>query len=172
MHETELVTIKEAAERLGVSPDTVRRRLKRGELTGEHETTPQGFVWRVAFPTGERASETPGEPATVGGDAIELARLRERVAGLERLTTELSEDRNAWREQAARSEESARELRILVQQAQALAQALPAGDDFLQDAHTASPAGPRAPEAGAMTPDTLHRPSRVGGLIRRLFGRG
>ncbi len=44
------VSIKVAADRLGVSQDAVRRRLKNGDLVGEKETTPQGFVWRVELP--------------------------------------------------------------------------------------------------------------------------
>jgi hypothetical protein len=48
----ERLTIKEAAERLGISADTVRRRLKRGELAGEQHPTAQGFTWLVAMPAG------------------------------------------------------------------------------------------------------------------------
>jgi hypothetical protein len=39
--------LSEAAGILGVSVDTVRRRVKRGELDGEQRPTPQGFVWWV-----------------------------------------------------------------------------------------------------------------------------
>jgi len=145
---SEWVSINQAAKQFGVSPDTIRRRLKRGELQGRQERTAQGFTWVIEVPAILEASQPEQEtPEGGGSSALEIATLRERVAGLERLTTEFSKDRNAWREQAARSEESARELRILVQQAQAL----PAGDDARQDAYSASPAGPRAPETGAMT---------------------
>jgi len=41
------VGIKEAAEILEVSTDTIRRRLKRGELGGTRMETPQGFVWAI-----------------------------------------------------------------------------------------------------------------------------
>ena len=126
----ERVPIKEAAERLGVSPDTIRRRLKAGELTGEREKTAQGFIWRVVLPpeaaSGETGSETSTALTAPPGDAVELARLRERVSGLERLTDELTGERDAWRDQATRDGEAARELRILLQQAQAFANALPA----------------------------------------------
>ena len=114
---TERVSIKEAAERLGVSQDTIRRRLKHGELAGERAKTPQGFVWRVELPQ-EPAGEAEGtapESAPAPGDGIELARLRERVSGLERLADELRDDRDAWKVQAERHEEAARELRYLVQ---------------------------------------------------------
>ncbi len=48
----ELVPIAGAARGLGVSADTVRRRLKRGELEGEQHPTAQGFTWLVAMPAG------------------------------------------------------------------------------------------------------------------------
>jgi hypothetical protein len=40
-----LVTMGEAAQRLGISVDTIRRRLRRGELKGHLQLTPQGFIW-------------------------------------------------------------------------------------------------------------------------------
>jgi hypothetical protein len=42
-----LVSVIEAAQFLGVSTHTVKRRLKKGELKGEQQATPQGFVWLV-----------------------------------------------------------------------------------------------------------------------------
>ncbi len=39
-----------AAAAWGVSADTIRRRLKRGELDGRREQTPQGFRWLVRLP--------------------------------------------------------------------------------------------------------------------------
>ncbi len=44
------VTVPEAATRLGIAPQTVKRRLKRGKLCGRQETTPQGFVWLIDVP--------------------------------------------------------------------------------------------------------------------------
>ena len=46
----ELMNVAEAAQRLGVSTDTIKRRLKRGELQGQRQDTPQGFIWLVAIP--------------------------------------------------------------------------------------------------------------------------
>jgi excisionase family DNA binding protein len=41
------VTIAEAARRLGVGEQTIRRRIKRGELAAERISRPQGHEWRV-----------------------------------------------------------------------------------------------------------------------------
>ena len=41
------VTIKEAAQSLGVSQDTVRRRIRKKELQARQTPTPQGFRWAV-----------------------------------------------------------------------------------------------------------------------------
>lgn len=116
---TESVTIKEAAARLGISADTVRRRLKRGELTGEKEETPQGYVWRIQLP--EEESEPAPAQEEPSGDAIERARLLERIEGLEKLTEELKGERDAWREQASEQALAAREMRVLLRNSQELA---------------------------------------------------
>ena len=44
------LTVSEASKRLGVNADTIRRRIRRGELSGFQEQRPQGFVWMVEFP--------------------------------------------------------------------------------------------------------------------------
>jgi excisionase family DNA binding protein len=59
------VSIAEAARRLGISQDTVRKRLRLGELAGEQVRAPGGFRWLVELP-GENAEpqgqgETPQE---------------------------------------------------------------------------------------------------------------
>jgi len=136
---TERVTISTAAARLGVSTDTIRRRIKAGDLTGERVPTPQGHRWVVLFPVTLEvpAVAEPAAPGDVdnvhvtaghaGADVAELVTLRERVAGLERLGAELATDRDAWRERAAQDADAARELRILLGRAQELPRALPAG---------------------------------------------
>jgi len=64
------VPIAEAARRLGVSMDTVRRRLKRGELPSERRETPQGFVWWVNLdPLAEDGAVAAYADAELGGDA-------------------------------------------------------------------------------------------------------
>lgn len=138
---TERLTIGEAAERLGVSPDTVRRRLKRGELEGEQEETAQGFIWRIVLP---KASDEPEPVEAEPKDSIELALLRERVAGLERLTDELQSERDAWRAQAASERDASAQLRVLLQQAQTLAGALPASVGEPTVPTESTPAAPRS----------------------------
>jgi len=168
----ERVSIKEAAERLGVSADTVRRRLKRGELAGEREKTPQGFVWRVELPV-EARIVPPAEATTAAQaasvlveDALEAARLRERVDGLERLVGELQSERDAWQAQAQRHEDAARELRILVRQAQEFSRALP---------ETAGGDAPRNPVIGKPVGDAPHADAHAAGQglwqrLRRILG--
>jgi hypothetical protein len=46
----ELVTMGEAAHYLGISIDTVRGRLRRGELLGHYQPTPRGIIWWVEIP--------------------------------------------------------------------------------------------------------------------------
>jgi len=43
----EKVSVGEAARRLGISVDTVRRRIGKGELTAHQEPTPQGYRWEI-----------------------------------------------------------------------------------------------------------------------------
>ena len=64
--------------------------------------------------------ESPAEAPPVE-DAVEKATLLERLSGLERLAEELKNERDAWREQASEQASSARELRILLRNAQELA---------------------------------------------------
>ncbi len=105
----ERLTIAEAAERLGVSPVTVRRRLKKGELSGEQEPTPQGFEWRVLLPftiepppsaDGDHPPPRPSDQAEtmqVLRDTILLLRdeLETRTREIERLHILLSQQASA-----------------------------------------------------------------------------
>ncbi len=161
---TERVPIKEAAERLGVSADTVKRRMKAGELVGHQKPTAQGFIWLVEVPAGsEEEEEQDREPPA--GALLELAILRERLAGLERLLEEraermeeLEESLAAEREAASSEREASAQLRILLQQAQTLAGAIPANVSQEE-------ARPQAARASA--------PSQSSGSIwDRLLGRG
>ncbi len=129
---TEWVSIPAAADRFGVSVDTIRRRLKRGELVSRKEPRAQGYVWQIEVespPAGhEHAGSEQAPPAQDLRDLqeLELVQLRERVTGLERERGDLIEQRNAWQDQARRSSDAEQQLRELVARAQMIAQALPA----------------------------------------------
>src|SRR5215204_7388230 len=43
----EWIPLQEAAERLNINIDTVRRRLKKGELQGRQQPTLRGYRWEV-----------------------------------------------------------------------------------------------------------------------------
>ena len=45
-----LVSVAEAAKFLGVSEETVKRRIRRGELFGKQHPRPQGYAWMVEIP--------------------------------------------------------------------------------------------------------------------------
>lgn len=49
-HTTRQVSVSEAARELGVSTETVRRRIKSGDLQAERSIRPQGAVWLVTLP--------------------------------------------------------------------------------------------------------------------------
>lgn len=105
-------------EHLGVSSDTIRRRLKAGGLAGRQEPQgKQGYRWLVQLP--EDAQDTPAAAV------YELADARARIEGLERLIDEigsqrdkLEAERDDWKAAARRDSEAARELRVLLMGAQ------------------------------------------------------
>jgi excisionase family DNA binding protein len=86
----ERVTIREAAKRLGVSQDTVRRRLKAGELQGVQDPIPGGFTWLVELAPDAGPAELPGLPEA-GVAATEAEFLRRRLADLEQERDRLAE---------------------------------------------------------------------------------
>lgn len=144
------VGIKEAAERLGVSQDTIRRRIKAGEIPAQQEPMGSGYRWLVEVPddpeTDTRARDMRSNAeGQASADALELAALRERVEGLERLVDELAADRDHWREQAHRSQVMAETAQRLAERAQALA--LPAGEPETEHSGTNAPVGPQPPSA-------------------------
>lgn len=57
-------TLKEAVERLGVSQNTIRNRIKARELHGYKVTGPNGPEWRITPPT-DAITNTPTKPEGV-----------------------------------------------------------------------------------------------------------
>ncbi len=83
------VPITEAAQRLGVSVDTIRRRIRAGEMLAQRELRPQGYRWLVKLPESPTVVEvhpavTPHahmQPQGVSAEQIErLIDALERVA--------------------------------------------------------------------------------------------
>lgn len=110
------VSIADAASELGISVDTVRRRMKRQELLAKREQRAQGFRWLVRLDGDPPAVGTVAAPepqaSSTSGDAqpLQTAILSER----DELVREL-------RDQLARREREAAELRaIIARQASAL----------------------------------------------------
>ena len=135
------LTVAEAAGRLGVTPDAVRRRLHRGTLAGAKTADGEWRVWLPEPAPGEEAggrqdaARTP--PGEAPGDLIPVyeARLAEMREDLAFLRNELT----------ARSEELRRKDHIIAGFIERLPE-LPAGED----APRTQPEGPGAP-AGAET---------------------
>jgi hypothetical protein len=73
--------LSEVAAAYGVSVDTIRRRLRRGEIEGRRETTPQGFRWLAQLPT---ASGAAPHASTVARHEGEYVAQGELIATLQR----------------------------------------------------------------------------------------
>jgi excisionase family DNA binding protein len=97
------VTIAQAAERLGVSMDTIRRRISKGEVKARKVPSAHGEMYMIELD--EEASPEPIEPPGKTEITPEVEALRKTISILE---TEL---------EARRRE--IQELHVLLQQAQA-----------------------------------------------------
>ena len=101
--------IGEAAARLGLSPDTVRKRLQRGKIKGFK--TAEG-VWRVVLDTLDKAGQAPGHcPGQTGqppgqADGALVEALQDEIRFL--------------RSQLQARDEEIRRAHVLIQQAQSL----------------------------------------------------
>ena len=60
------MSMDEAAARLGVSRSTIRRRIGRGELPGQKESTDHGDIWVVTLP--DEGGDTMADTTTNHGD--------------------------------------------------------------------------------------------------------
>ena len=119
-----LLTITEASHHLGVSVHTLKRRLKRGEIEGQQQATPQGYVWLIEV-NDEAAKEKAGTSSDVPqgtSDGIPNITLRE-VHRMEEFIESLKDEVSTLRSQLETKDRQIGELHVLVQQAQA---ALPA----------------------------------------------
>ena len=104
------VTIQEAAQHLGVSQDTVRRRIRKEELQARQTPTPQGFRWMVELEEDAQAAPTLPHRPDIGGAQVEDGQdLRELVDALR------SQLQSQGEELVARRRE-VQELHVLLQQ--------------------------------------------------------
>jgi transposase len=117
----ELITVPEAARRLGVTEDTVKRRLRKGELEGERKARPQGYTWMVKLLDEEAGTESTvtGTVSSPEDDTVNHQASNGEVRRLEEIVSTLQH-------QLEVREREVQELHVLLQQAQA---ALPAPRD-------------------------------------------
>jgi hypothetical protein len=80
-----LLSMREVAERLGISTKTVRRMITRGELLGAHQepmTSGKGLQWVVPYSEVVKQENTTRAQAPADKSSEELLALREQVAKL------------------------------------------------------------------------------------------
>jgi hypothetical protein len=128
----ELVTMTEAARRLDVTVETVKRRLRRGELQGHKQPRPQGFAWLIEMPedTGDQDSTPSVTPSDTPTSNAEVHRLEDMISLLQKelaiAREELEHQRSMYQSELVSKNKQIEQLHILLQQAQA---ALPAPRD-------------------------------------------
>jgi hypothetical protein len=128
----ELVTMTEAARRLDVTVETVKRRLRRGELQGQKQPRPQGFTWLIEMPedTGDRDSTPSVTPSDTPTSNAEVHRLEDMISLLQKeldiTREELEHQRSVYQSELVSKNKQIEQLHVLLQQAQA---ALPAPRD-------------------------------------------
>jgi len=104
-----LVSMKEAVRILGVSHETIRRRIRDGTLQGHKVPTLRGEAWRVEVPEASReASSTAGSPS---GPSLGEA------DGLRALVTTLERELDARRQEAQQLHQEIQQLHVLLRQA-------------------------------------------------------
>ncbi len=110
--DVKLLTIAEAAQRLGVSTDTVHRRLRKGELVGHQQPTPQGFTWMIEFAGGPR-NTNGAAPASAPAEAPATAG---EVQRLEKMVDMVEQQMETLREELSRKNTQIEQLHVLLQQ--------------------------------------------------------
>jgi len=105
------LTVTEAAQVLGISTATVKRRLASGELTGRKEPRPQGSRWLVEVDT----DHPQVTDSSVEGSSTGTAELTTLVTVLQE---ELAARRQEVQQLLATHHEEIRELHVLLQNSQ------------------------------------------------------
>jgi hypothetical protein len=147
--------VAEAAERLGITKEAVRKRISRGTLRSDKD--PDGTL-HVYVPS--------------SGTAVAPFDRDELIAELRELIEVLRTDRDAWREQARRSDYLASAALALTRELEGSLRELEA----LQESPSDSPESPEtASDAGDAGPPRQAAPERQEGVRRpwwrRMFGR-
>jgi excisionase family DNA binding protein len=105
---TSKITAREAATRLGVTPQTIRNYVRAGKLEGDKDAA---GLWRVSAETVERMSSRPALPvdvvARVSRLAEEVGKLRGRADTADQLVAALERERDRFRGDAAAAREAA-----------------------------------------------------------------
>ena len=88
----EEVPIAIAARRLGVSADTIKRRIKSGDLQARRVGRPQGYRWLVSLPDDAALVSTGAVHGSAPVDAVALAVAQAEVRRLEETVNLLSRE--------------------------------------------------------------------------------
>jgi excisionase family DNA binding protein len=128
------VTIAEAAQRLGVSVDTVKRKLRRGELHGYKQPGGRGgFSWLIELGDSSQGNALDIADASMdyaSANYGEVKALREQVAMLQTQVgaqqKQIEQQLTSHQEESSAKNRQIEQLHVLLQQAQA---ALPAPRD-------------------------------------------
>jgi DNA polymerase III subunit gamma/tau len=156
------LTLTEAATLLGLSVDTVRRRVKRGELEARMVPTPHGAAWRVRPPSAPTLGATvvPTVDATPGAAPMQVAGAP-AMGELVGLVGRLHDENRALAEAAATWQTRAEVLALQLEDARAqLALSAPANAPESHTAPNLTPQGqepprePPAPEPEPAPPPT------------------
>jgi DNA-binding transcriptional MocR family regulator len=122
-----MLTMVEAAHRLGVSVDTVKRRIQKGELKGHQQPRPQGFVWLVEMPEesnqpGSNPTDTPVDTTVSTGELRRLEEmvqfLKDELAARDAQLESWKQEAEAHRDQLQAKDRQIEQLHVLLQQAQ------------------------------------------------------
>jgi hypothetical protein len=118
-----LVPVIEAARSLGVSEETIKRRIRRGELNGQQHPRPQGYVWMVDIPEEVLTSTAQHDTTTTHDDDTDHNTSNGEIRRLEEMVKLLQQQLNVYQDEVESRRREVQELHVLLQQAQA---ALPA----------------------------------------------
>jgi hypothetical protein len=108
------LSINDAARQLGLSPDTVRRRIRIGVLAAHQKPRGRGYQWIVDLPDAQPGTDAAGEPNADMGHAPtieEYQQMKQQVIDLRRMLEVATAELEARRSETGR-------LLALLEQAQ------------------------------------------------------